>query len=77
MIQHINWLAVTYCYTDSLQSLNTGKRATFTILGNGPSDLLGKPKFVELGYDWQWCFVLRNETAFWSKISCGNHRNEL
>jgi hypothetical protein len=46
-------IGVTYGYTDSLQPLNTGKRATFTILGDGHSDLLGKPKFVELSYDWQ------------------------
>jgi hypothetical protein len=44
---------VTYGYTDSLQPLDTGKRATFTILGDGHSDLIGKPKFVELIYDWQ------------------------
>ena len=46
-------IGVTYGYTDSLQPLDTGKRATFTILGDGHNDLLGKPKFVELSYDWQ------------------------
>jgi hypothetical protein len=46
-------IGVTYGYTDSLQPLDTGKRATFTLLGDGHSDLLGKPKFVELSYDWQ------------------------
>jgi hypothetical protein len=46
-------IGVTFGYTDGLQPLNTGKRATFTILGDGHSDLLGKPKFVELSYDWQ------------------------
>jgi hypothetical protein len=46
-------IGITYAYTDSLQPLDTGKRATFSILGDGHSDLLGKPKFVELSYDWQ------------------------
>jgi hypothetical protein len=46
-------IGVTNDYTDGLHPLNTGKRATFTILGDGHSDLLGKPKFVELSYDWQ------------------------
>src|SRR6266487_5441130 len=46
-------IGVTFGYTDGLQPLDTGKRATFTIIGDGHSDLLGKPKFVELSYDWQ------------------------
>ena len=46
-------IGVTFGYTDGLQPPDTGKRATFTILGDGHSDLLGKPKFVELSYDWQ------------------------
>jgi len=46
-------IGVTYGYTDSLQPLETGNRATFSILGDAHSDLLRKPKFVELSYDWQ------------------------
>ncbi|MRN41179.1 MAG: hypothetical protein FIO02_09070 [Nitrosopumilales archaeon] len=47
-------IGVTFGYPDNvLQPLDSGKRATFTILGDGHSDLLGKPKFVELSYDWQ------------------------
>jgi hypothetical protein len=46
-------IGVTFGYTDGLQPPDTGKRATFTILGDGHSDLLGKPKFVELSFDWQ------------------------
>ena len=46
-------IGVTYGYTDGLQPLDTGKRATFTILGDGHRDLIGKPKFVELSYNWQ------------------------
>jgi hypothetical protein len=35
-------IGVTFGYTDSiLQPLDTGKRATFTILGDGHSDLIG------------------------------------
>ena len=47
-------IGVTFGYPDNvLQSLDSGKRTTFTILGDGHSDLIGKPKFVELSYDWQ------------------------
>jgi hypothetical protein len=47
-------IGVTFGYPDNvLQSLDSGKRTTFTILGDGHSDLIGKPKFVELIYDWQ------------------------
>ena len=47
-------IGVTFGYLNNvLQSLDSGKRTTFTILGDGHSDLLGKPKFVELSYDWQ------------------------
>jgi hypothetical protein len=47
-------IGVTFGYPDSvLQPLNSGKRTTFTILADGPTDLIGKPKFVELSYDWQ------------------------
>ena len=47
-------IGVTFGYADNvLQPLDPGKSATFTILGDGHSDLLGKPKFVELSYDWQ------------------------
>ncbi|MGB6671282.1 MAG: FxLYD domain-containing protein [Candidatus Nitrosopolaris sp.] len=47
-------IGVTFGYPDSvLQPLDSGKRTTFTILVDGHSDLLGKPKFVELSYDWQ------------------------
>jgi hypothetical protein len=47
-------IGVTFGYPDNvLQPLDSGKRATFTILADGHSDLLGKPKFVELSYDWQ------------------------
>jgi len=47
-------IGVTFGYPDNvLQPLDSGKRTTFTILGDGHSDLLGKPKFVELSYDWQ------------------------
>ena len=45
---------VTFGYPDNvLQPLDSGKRTTFTIPADGHSDLLGKPKFVELRYDWQ------------------------
>jgi len=47
-------IGVTFGYSDNvLQSLDSGKRTTFTILADGHSDLLGKPKFVELSYGWQ------------------------
>ncbi|PWU82633.1 MAG: hypothetical protein DLM72_00730 [Candidatus Nitrosopolaris wilkensis] len=47
-------IGVTFGYPDNaLQALDSGKRTTFTILGDGHSDLLGKPKFVEFSYDWQ------------------------
>jgi hypothetical protein len=47
-------IGVTFGYPDNvLQPLDLGKRTTFTILGDGHSDLLGKPKFVELSYDWR------------------------
>jgi len=47
-------IGVTFGYPDSvLQPLYLGKRTTFTILADGHSDLIGKPKFVELSYDWQ------------------------
>ena len=47
-------IGVTFGYPDNvLQPLDSGKRTTFTILGDGHSDLIGKPKFVELSYDWQ------------------------
>jgi len=47
-------IGVTFGYPDNvLQPLNSGKRTTFTIPADGHSDLLGKPKFVELSYDWQ------------------------
>ena len=47
-------IGVTFGYPDNvLQPLDSGKRTTFTILADGHSDLLGKPKFVELSYDWQ------------------------
>ena len=47
-------IGITFGYPDNvLQPLDSGKRTTFTILADGHSDLLGKPKFVELSYDWQ------------------------
>jgi hypothetical protein len=47
-------IGVTFGYPDNvLQPLDSGKRTTFTILADGHSNLLGKPKFVELSYDWQ------------------------
>ncbi|PWU82437.1 MAG: hypothetical protein DLM72_01920 [Candidatus Nitrosopolaris wilkensis] len=47
-------IGVTFGYPDSvLQPLNSGKRTTFTILADGHIDLIGKPKFVGLSYDWQ------------------------
>jgi hypothetical protein len=47
-------IGVTFGYPDNvLQSLDSEKRTTFTILGYGHSDLIGNPKFVELSYDWQ------------------------
>jgi len=46
-------IGVTFGYRDNvLQPLDSGKRTTFTILADGHTDLLGKPKFVELSYDW-------------------------
>ena len=42
-------IGVTFGYPDNVpQSLDSGKRTTFTILGDGHSDLIGNPKFVEL-----------------------------
>ena len=47
-------IGVTFGYPDDvLQPLDSGKRTTFTILGDGHNDLQGKPEFVELSYDWQ------------------------
>ncbi|MGB7955076.1 MAG: FxLYD domain-containing protein [Candidatus Nitrosopolaris sp.] len=47
-------IGVTFGYPDNvLQPLDSRKRTTFTILADGHIDLQGKPKFVELSYDWQ------------------------